>query len=87
MEAGDKRKLAPNVWLRQNEREGQFVEIVLPPFELSDLLEECAQYFPMSAVQVFHVFSKTHPELVTGPLDLSPELTDGLKNTQILGTL
>lgn len=80
-------EITPNVWLRQTETEGQFVEILLPPFELSDLLDECEQYFPMYAVQVLQVLSKSHPEVIAGPMNLSSEMTNGLKNTQILGTL
>lgn len=80
-------EFAPRVWLRQTELDGQFVEIILPTFQLSNLLHECEQYFPMYAIQVLQVLSKSDPDLAVGPMNLSPELTNGLKNTQILGTL
>lgn len=79
------RELAPNVRLRQTETEGQFVEIVMPPFELNDLLEECERAFPMYAMQVFEVLAKSHPESMTPPMRLSLEMSQGLRNTQILG--
>lgn len=75
------------MWLRQTDREGQFVEIVMPPFELSDLLTECEQYFPMYAVQVFQTLARHQTLTAAEPITLSDEMKDGLKNTQILGTV
>lgn len=80
-------ELAPNVWLRQTETEGQFVEIVMPPFELSDLIKECEHHFPIYAIQVLQILAKSHPETMAHPLSLSDEMKNGLKNTQILGTM
>lgn len=85
--ATEERELAPNVWLRQNETDGQFVEIVMPPFELHDLLEECERDFPMYALQVFETLAKSHPMTISSPLTLSTEMTTGIRNTQILGTV
>lgn len=59
----------------------------MPPFEWSDVLDECERSFPLYTIQVLQVMAKTHPDSLTGPLRLSPELTEGLKNTQILGTV
>lgn len=81
------RELAPNVWLRQNETEGQFVEIVMPPFEIHDLLAECEHYFPMYVIQVFGMLAKSHPKTIAPPIRLSSEMTTGIRNTQILGTV
>lgn len=81
------RELAHNVWLRQTDADGQFVEIVMPPFELSDLLEECAQSFPLYAIQVFEVLAKNHSLPTNEPINLSGEMKEGLKNTQILETV
>lgn len=59
----------------------------MSPFDLNDLLAECERSFPMYAVQVFQVLAKAHPDTLTNPAPLSDELTAGLKNTQILGTV
>lgn len=79
------RQLAQNVWLRQNETDGQYVEIVMPPFELNDLLDECAHYFPQYVIQVCGVLAKHEPDLLTSPTRLTTDMIQGLMNTQILG--
>lgn len=80
-------ELAPNVWLKQSEQEGQFVEIVMPPFELNDLITECEQTFPVYAIQVLEILVRRDPVALSPNTRLTPELTKGLFNTQLLGTL
>lgn len=79
------RKIGPNVWLRQTETDGQFVEITMPPFELNDLLAECESCFPVYLVQLFEILAKDESETINSPGTLSEELTRGIRNTQILG--
>jgi len=79
------RLLAQNVWLRQTDADGQFVEIVMPPFELSDLLDECVHSFPQYVIQVCEVLAQREPELMSSNTRFTPEMIRGLMNTQILG--
>lgn len=81
------RPLAPGVWLCQNETNGQFVEIVMPPFELNDLIQECTQTFPQYVIQLCEVLAQADPLALTPETKFSPELIRGLWNTQVLGTL
>jgi len=81
------RELAPNVWLKQTDDDGQFVEIIMPPFELNDLITECEQTFPAYAIQVLDALAKHDPTVLEPHQRLTPELTKGLFNTQLLGTL
>lgn len=81
------RELAPNVWLKQTEQDGQFVEIVMPPFELNDLIGECERMFPAYAIQVLDMLARHDPTALTPDKKLTPQLTKGLFNTQILGTV
>lgn len=80
-------RLAPNVWLRQDEVDGQYVEIVMPPFELNDLIDDCVRAFPQYTIQVCDALSRRDPELVTPEARLSPEMVRGLFNTQVLGSV
>jgi hypothetical protein len=81
------RELAPNVWLKQTNQDGQFVEIVMPPFELNDLIQECESSFPTYAIQVLEVLARNDPTALVPGMKLTLELTKGLFNTQILGTV
>lgn len=80
-------EIGPDIWLRQTEADGQFVEIILPPFELNDLIAECEQSFPAYAIQVLDALAKHDPTALEPDQRLTPELTKGLFNTQLLGTL
>lgn len=81
------REVAPHVWLKQNEQDGQFVEIVMSSFELNDLLHECKKTFPAYAIQVLEVLARNDPTSLEAETKLTPELTKGLFNTQLLGTV
>lgn len=85
--ASFERELAPNVWLRQDEEDGQYVEIVLPPFELNDLIEECTRSFPEYVIQLCEGLARREPTALTPGTNLSPELAKGILNTQLLGTV
>lgn len=85
--SASERKVAPHVWLRQTEADGQFVEIVLPPFELNALMEECERSFPAYAIQVLEVLARNDAAALEPDTQLTPELTKGLFNTQLLGTV
>lgn len=78
--------LAPGVWLCQNESDGQFVEIVMPPFELNDLITECIAGFPQYVIQLCQVLAHQDPHALTPETKFSPEMMQGLWNTQVLGT-
>ena len=80
------RPLAPGVWLCQNKTDGQFVEIVMPPFELNDLIEDCIASFPQYVIQLCQVLAHQDPQALTPENRFSPELMRGLWNTQVLGT-
>lgn len=79
--------LAPGVWLCQNETDGQFVEITMPPFELNDLIQECTQTFPQYVIQLCEAIARDEPGSLTPGTQFSPELIHGLWNTQVLGVL
>lgn len=81
------RELAAHVWLKQNAEEGQYVEIVMPPFELNELIQECERSFPAYAIQVLELLARRDPTALTPDTRLTPELTRGLFNTQLLGTV
>lgn len=81
------RALAPNVWLREEQEAGQFVEIVMPPFELNDLIAECEASLPDYVIEVCKRVAVRHPECLTSETDFSPARIKGLLNTQILGTV
>jgi hypothetical protein len=85
--ARSEKQLAPHVWLRQDERDGQYVEIVMPPFELNDLIDECVQHFPEYVVQLCMALAERDATAITPETDFSPDLTKGILNTQILGTV
>lgn len=82
-----RKELAPNVWLWQDEKDGQFVEIVLPPFELNDLIEQCVQTFPEYVVRLCDTLAQREPTAITPETKFSPDLKKGILNTQILGTV
>lgn len=81
------RELAPNVWLRNDVEAGQFVEIVMPPFEMNDLITECEANLPAYVIQVCQRLALREPQSLTPGTRLSPERVKGLLNTQILGTV
>lgn len=81
------RPVAPGVWLCQNETNGQFVEIVMPPFELNDLIQECTQTFPQYVIQLCEMLAHDELGALTPEAKFPPELALGLWNTQVLGTL
>jgi len=80
-------ELAPNVWLRDEPDAGQFVEIVMPPFELNDLIAQCEANLPEYVIQVCKRIALRHPECLTSETKFSPARIKGLLNTQILGTV
>lgn len=80
-------ELAPHVWLRNEPEAGQFVEIVMPPFELNDLISECEANLPGYVIQVCERLALRDPQGLTPETRFSREQVQGLLNTQILGTV
>lgn len=80
-------ELAPNVWLRDDPDAGQFVEIVMPPFELNDLIARCEANLPVYVLQVCERLALRHPEALSPETKFSPARIQGLLNTQILGSV
>lgn len=80
------RELAPGVYLRQEEEEGQFVEIVLPVFEMHQLVRECERDFPQYAITLCQAAVERNPQSITPETKFTPEILQGMLNTQILGT-
>lgn len=79
-------ELAPNVRLRQTQSDGQFVEIVMPPFEINDLLDGCIADFPDYVIRLCQTLEQRDQTRLTPSTVFTPETMKGLLNTQILGT-
>ena len=79
-------EIAPGVWLRQEEVDGQFVEIILPSTEMQQLIEECERDFPRYAVKLTQRVAARNdsPE---EELHFDPSQIQGIFNTQLLGTV
>ncbi len=85
--ASYEQEVAPHIWLKQNEAEGQFVEIVMPLWDLTDVLLECQVHFPSYAIQVLKTLAKQDPTILAPKTRMTEEQKQGLMNTQILGTV
>lgn len=81
------RELAPGVLLCQEEQAGQFVEIILPVFDMQQLIRECERDFPEYAIKLCQAAVERHSESITPETTFTPELIKGMLNTQILGTV
>lgn len=81
------RDLAPGVRLCQEKRAGQFVEIVLPVFELHKLVRECERDFPDYAIALCQATAERRSESITPETTFTSEIIQGMLNTQILGTV
>lgn len=80
------RELAPGVFLCQEEQAGQFVEIILPAFQMQQLIRECERDFPEYAIRLCQAVVERHSDSITPETTFTPELIKGMLNTQILGT-
>lgn len=80
-------ELASNIYLRQDENEGQYVEIVLPRGELQKLIRQCRSEFPEYVTRVCELLVERDPAVLTPRTRLSAELMHGLWNSQLLGTV
>lgn len=84
---GGDREIVPGVWVRQEEPEGQFVEIVMPLTEMREVIRECERDFPHYAVKLCQVAAERNSRSITPDSIFEPELVQGIFNTQILGTV